>query len=256
MPLLGVMSLPAGRFSLNALPAGFLIGQQALLKIYDAAVQSLVTPGWLTAGQAATLASLYAALWFQLHVQCRCATLCVLRRGRGAATAWNTWDRLRACGAGPLEMLAGKAVPALAFLVAQQVVVMSVGVLGLGLHVGNPSLLAVAVLGWVVTLLCLGTALGTFARNLGELSAIQDVGGLVLTGLGGALVPLAVLPAWVHQVAEFSPGYWGVQSMRWALDGNARCVFFAEFVLGCFAIAAIAAAAWRIRRGWQRGQVM
>jgi ABC-2 type transport system permease protein len=114
----------------------------------------------------------------------------------------------------------------------------------------------VTVLGWVGTLLCIGTALGTFARNLGELSAIQDVGGLALTGLGGALVPLAVLPAWVHHVAEFSPGYWGVHSMRWALDGNAGGVLFAEFVLGCFAIAAIAAAAWRIRRGWQRGQVM
>jgi ABC-2 type transport system permease protein len=170
--------------------------------------------------------------------------------------AWNTWDRLRAGGAGPLEMLVGKAVPALTFLVAQQVVVISVGVLGLGLHVGNPGLLATTVLGWVMTLLCLGMALGTCARNLGELAAIQDVGGLALTGLGGAIVPLAVLPAWVHEVAEFSPGYWGVQSMRWALDGNAGGVFFAEFVLACFAGAATAAAALRIRRGWQRGQVI
>lgn len=170
--------------------------------------------------------------------------------------AWNTWDRLRAGGAGPVEMLVGKAVPAFAFLVAQQVVVVSVGVFGLGLHIGNTGLLAATVIGWVVTLLCLGMALGTYARNLGELSAIQDVGGLALTGLGGALVPLAVLPAWVHGVAVFSPGYWGVQSMRWALDGNAGGVLVAEVVLAGFAAGATGAAAWRIRRGWQRGQVI
>lgn len=170
--------------------------------------------------------------------------------------AWNTWDRLRASGAGALEMLVSKAVPAFTFLAAQQIVVVSVGVIGLGLHVGNPALLAAAVFGWVVTLLCLGMMLGTYARNLGELSAIQDIGGLALTGLGGALVPLAVLPAWVHQVAVFSPGYWGVQSMRWALDGNAGGVLVGELVLGGFAAAATGAAAWRIRRGWQRGQVI
>ncbi len=170
--------------------------------------------------------------------------------------AWHTWDRLRASGASPLEMFVGKAVPALAFLVAQQVVVIAVGVLGLGLRVSNVGLLAVALLVWVTTLLSLGMALGTFARNLGELSAVQDIGGIALTGLGGALVPLAVLPVWVHHVAVFSPGYWGVQSMRWALAGNAGGVLLAGLVLAGVSVAALAAAAWRVRRGWQRAQVI
>jgi ABC-2 type transport system permease protein len=99
-------------------------------------------------------------------------------------------------------------------------------------------------------------ALGAFARNLGELSAVQDVGGIALTGLGGALVPLAVLPAWVHLVAVFSPGYWGVESMRWALAGNAGGVLHAEGVLASFAAVAVAAPVWRVRRGWPRVQVI
>jgi ABC-2 type transport system permease protein len=170
--------------------------------------------------------------------------------------AWHTWDRLRASGATPLEMFAGKAVPALAFLVTQQVVVIAVGILGLGLAVSDAGLLAVALLVWVSTLVCIGMALGAFARNLGQLSAVQDVGGIALTGLGGALVPLAVLPAWVHRVAVFSPGYWGLESMRWALAGNAGGVMLADVVLAGFAAVAVAAAVWRVRRGWQRAQVI
>jgi ABC-2 type transport system permease protein len=104
--------------------------------------------------------------------------------------AWHTWDRLRASGATPLEMFVGKAVPALAFLVAQQVIVVAVGILGLGLTVRDAGLLAVVLLMWVSTLVCIGMALGVFARNLGELSAVQDVGGIALTGLGGALCRL------------------------------------------------------------------
>jgi ABC-2 type transport system permease protein len=63
--------------------------------------------------------------------------------------AWHTWDRLRASGATPLEMFVGKAVRALAFLVAQQVIVVAVGILGLGLTVRDAGLLAVVLLMWV-----------------------------------------------------------------------------------------------------------
>jgi ABC-2 type transport system permease protein len=170
--------------------------------------------------------------------------------------AWHTWDRLRASGATPLEMFVGKAVPALTFLVVQQVIVLSVGIVGLGLVVHDAALLAVVLLVWVSTLVCIGMALGAFARNLGELSAVQDVGGIALTGLGGALVPLAVLPAWVHYIAVFSPGYWGVESMRWALTGNIEGVLHAEAILAGFAAVAVAAAVWRVRRGWPRAQVI
>jgi hypothetical protein len=47
---------------LRAAAAPNPLAKQVLLNVYNAAVQSLVTPGWLTADQAATLASLSAAI--------------------------------------------------------------------------------------------------------------------------------------------------------------------------------------------------
>jgi ABC-2 type transport system permease protein len=40
-------------------------------------------------------------------------------------------------------------------------------------------------------------------------------------GLGGALVPLALLPPWAAPAAPFVPSYWAVEGMRHALAGGA-----------------------------------
>jgi ABC-2 type transport system permease protein len=134
---------------------------------------------------------------------------------------WHTWDRLRSSATTPVEILVAKSVPSLGFLAAQQLVVFTVGALTLGLPVTHPGLLLLATGTWVVMLLGLGMALGTLSRSHAELAAAQEVGGLVLTSLGGALVPLAVLPGWVHHMAPLTPGYWGVQAMTAALSGDA-----------------------------------
>ena len=178
--------------------------------------------------------------------------------GSGILTerGWHTWDRLRSSATRPVEILVAKSVPTLGFLAAQQTVVMTVGVLALGLRVDHPAPLVLATGTWVVMLLGLGTALGTFARSHAELGAVQDVGGLVLTSLGGALVPLAILPGWVHHVAPVSPGYWGVQAMTAALTGDTARALHATVVLAGVALAAVTLASWRVRRGWGRSDLL
>jgi ABC-2 type transport system permease protein len=136
----------------------------------------------------------------------------------------RTWDRLRGTVLRPAELLAGKAVPAFAVLLAQQFTVVGFAVCAFGLPVPHPFLLLGVLLSWSWALLGLGALLGVLVRSLGALSAAYDIGGMLLSSVGGALVPLAALPAWVSDVAPASPGYWAVRGMRAALAGDAYAV--------------------------------
>lgn len=163
----------------------------------------------------------------------------------------RTWDRLRATPLRSVEMLAGKAVPVLAALLAQQLLVVGFGVCVFGLGVPYPLLLLGVLLSWSCALLALGALVGVLVRSMGELSAVYDIGGMLLSSAGGALVPLSSLPAWVADVAPVSPGYWAVRGLHAALTGDthtaaAACGTLLGVALSC---AALASARLRGRSG-------
>jgi len=133
---------------------------------------------------------------------------------------WHTWNRLRATPVHAAEILLAKSVSACGVLLAQQAAVITFAVIVFGLRVPNPALLGAAVLTWCLTLLCCGCLLGTLVRTSGALSAVQDVAGMLFTAVGGALVPLTVLPDWVRDIAPISPGYWGVSMLQAAFRGS------------------------------------
>jgi ABC-2 type transport system permease protein len=166
---------------------------------------------------------------------------------------WRTVDRLRATPAAPVELLAGKALPGLLLFLLQQGVLLGYGVLALGLRVAGPGLLAVVVLGWAVALLGCGAMLATLARNTSELSAATDIGGLILTCLGGALVPLELLPDWARAIAPASPGYWAMRGLRAAFTGDRAAALGSTGVLVAVAAVAAGVAGYRLARGWGRG---
>ncbi|KAA9158585.1 ABC transporter permease [Amycolatopsis acidicola] len=165
---------------------------------------------------------------------------------------WHTWNRLRATTLRPAQILAGKGIPALGALLAQQAVVLVFGVLVLGMRVASPALLVISLLAWTLLLLALGATLGVFAGSYGALSASYDVGGLVLSSLGGALVPISAMPGWLATIAPVSPGYWAVTALRGATTGDAAAAWRGSAVLLAFAAAAALLAGWRISRGWGR----
>jgi ABC-2 type transport system permease protein len=165
---------------------------------------------------------------------------------------WRTWDRLRATPVRPLELMAGKALPVFAVLIAQQAVVLGFGVGVLGMPVAAPWLLVTACAAWGLALLGLGTAAGVLARSYGQLSAVFDIGAFVLTTLGGALVPLDTLPGWARAVGPVSPGYWAAGALRHAAAGDTSSTLTGAAVLLGVAAASGALAAWRIGRGWGR----
>jgi ABC-2 type transport system permease protein len=165
---------------------------------------------------------------------------------------WRTWDRLRATRAAPWELILGKSVPAFGVLVVQQVLVLGAGAALFGLRIADLGLLAATVCLWVVTLLAVGTALGAFARSHSELAVFYDLGGLTLTVLGGALIPLQMLPHWARVLAPVSPGYWAMTSFRAALDGNVHGLVKPAVVLVTLTVVAETLACWRITQGWGR----
>jgi ABC-2 type transport system permease protein len=173
-----------------------------------------------------------------------------------AERAWRTWDRLRVTPARAGELLLGKAIPAFALLAVQQAVVISFGVVVFGLDVRGLGLVATAIACWALALLGIGAVFGAMLRSQSELQVAYDIGGVLLSALGGAMVPLTTLPRWAQAIAPASPGYWAMSALRSALLGQAAGTMRAASVL--LAIAAITGtlAAWRISRGWPRSRLL
>ena len=157
---------------------------------------------------------------------------------------WHTWDRLRASPAGFGEILAGKALPIFVAVLAQQAVLFGVSAAAFGLHptAGWPALAACA-LAWSACVLFLGTGAATLARTPAQLSAAGDIFALLTAVLGGAIVPVDLLPGWLRHVAPASPGYWALDAYRCALTGTPAQLGRPLAVLGVFALAGAAIAA-------------
>jgi ABC-2 type transport system permease protein len=159
---------------------------------------------------------------------------------------WGTWDRLRSTPVRPLEVLVGKALPLLGALFAQQVVVLGFAAIcyDLDLLVDPTHLIAVCA-AWAVAVLGMGTLMSTLVRSHAQLSTVKDIGALLLSGLGGALVPVDALPSWIAPIAPASPALWAIRAYTDALSPGSGpppgaavavlvlfCVGVAGFILG------------------------
>jgi ABC-2 type transport system permease protein len=134
---------------------------------------------------------------------------------------WHTWDRLRATPAGFGEILLGKAVPIYGAILAQQALLLGFAVATFGLHPrAGWWALAACVLAWSACVLLLGVGTSTLARSPAQLSAAGDIFALLTTVLGGAIVPVGILPDGFRHLAPISPGYWALAAYRAALLGT------------------------------------
>jgi ABC-2 type transport system permease protein len=169
---------------------------------------------------------------------------------------WCTFDRLRATPARPAELLAGKAIPILLFLLVQQGILLALGIAVLDLPVASYWLLLLAALMWTVTVLCLGAAVAVLVRSYAQLTAVTDIGSTVLAGLSGALVPLAAMPGWAQAVAPGSPAYWAMTGLRAALSGDVRRTVVSAAALAGIAALAATIAGRQLARGWGRSTLL
>jgi ABC-2 type transport system permease protein len=148
---------------------------------------------------------------------------------------WNTWDRLRASNATSPEIITGKALPFLAVSASQFLIIFAIGVPLFHLHSRGPLIALVPlVVAFAICLVTLGVMITSLCRTIQQVSA-SAFGGLVLFGaLGGALVPLEVLPGWARAVAPATPTYWVMRGFGSViLDGHS----FPAIFLPCLILA-------------------
>lgn len=169
---------------------------------------------------------------------------------------WQTFDRIRATPAHAAELIAGKAIPILLFVLLQQAVLLGLGIVVLGLPVASFGLLCVAVGVWVLTVLAIGTAVAMCVRSFAELSAVIDIGAFICTAVGGALVPLTAMPGWAQAMAPLSPAYWAMDGLSAALSGNSSRLLLASAVLLGLAAACAVIAGHRLTHGWGRNTLL
>jgi ABC-2 type transport system permease protein len=157
---------------------------------------------------------------------------------------WHTWDRLLASPAGFGEILTGKAVPIFLAIAAQQALLFWFAAAAFGLRPqAGWWALAVCALSWSACVLLLGFGASVLARSPAQLSAAGDVFALLTTVLGGAIVPVTLLPAWLRHIAPVSPGYWALSAYRAALTASPGQLGRPLLMLGVFALAGAGAAA-------------
>jgi ABC-2 type transport system permease protein len=136
--------------------------------------------------------------------------------------AYRTWDRVRSSPASSIEIVVGKATPRVAMVVAQLLVVIGAGVVLFDLHFsGDAIALLPLILLFAVTLVLLGVAITALAHSAQQASAIAFVGMVLFGAIGGALVPLSVLPHWAKPFAPATPTYWAMRGFNSViLDGR------------------------------------
>ena len=143
-----------------------------------------------------------------------------------------------------------KLVPVYVYFLGALVLLFAVGFRFLGLPwPRDPLAMAPLLLALPMCLVTLGMALVSFSRTNMQLSAMADVFGLALAGLGGALVPIETLPSWMRSIAVVTPPYWAMRAFRSLfLDhaGGGAVVLPTTMLLG-FAALFGAVALWRFR---------
>lgn len=108
-----------------------------------------------------------------------------------------------------------------ALLLAQTGVLLTTGVLVFGLRVeGSWTAVLLVVLSYLVCLLALALLGVALCRTIMQLNTAANVLALVLSGVGGALVPLSVLPSWIQPIAPGVPSYWAVRGLQSAFGGG------------------------------------
>jgi ABC-2 type transport system permease protein len=166
--------------------------------------------------------------------------------------AWGTWDRLRSSPASGAELLLGKTTASLAQAGLQFAALFGLGALVFGLKVRG-SVFALALVGstFAACLVAVGFVLAAYCRTFGQVYAITNVIGLIMAGLGGAIVPASMLPEWTRALARVDPAYWAMKAYREIIlaGGGVARILPTILILSGFVFVLLGVASRRFRFG-------
>lgn len=162
----------------------------------------------------------------------------------------GTLQRLRAAPISRAGLLAGKLVPHFLVGLLQIAIMFTVGRLAFGMKLGHAPLgLALVTVAVSATATALGMLVASLARTEQQISGLSTLVILLLAALGGCLVPLFAMPAFMQRAALFTPHAWAMTAYQDLLvrGHGAADVLPHVGALLAFAAAFFAVALWRFR---------
>jgi len=160
---------------------------------------------------------------------------------------WGTWDRLRTSRATRTDILVGKTLPWAIVGLVQLLALFALGMVVFDLKVPDVSgllgigLVAVA---WMIFVSAFSVAMVALFNSIQMVSAISNLGAMVFSALGGALVPAAQLPGWARAIGPAIPTHWAMEGFNAVFIDNrgvsgvlVPCAVLLAFAAGFGAIA-------------------
>lgn len=160
---------------------------------------------------------------------------------------WGTWDRLRVSRATRFDIIVAKSVPWMLVGLAQLFVLFVMGWLLFDLRIdGASTIVGIALVSacWIAFLGCFAVAMVALLPSIQLVSAVSNLGAMVFSAVGGALVPHAQLPGWAQSIGPIIPTHWAMRGYNAMLlsDGDLSeiavpCIVLLAFALGFATIA-------------------
>lgn len=137
--------------------------------------------------------------------------------GLVAERTHGTFVRLRMAPVTAAQLLGGKALACLVTLLLMQTLLLTVGMLFFGLRVGSPLLLAAAMLSASIGFVGVMMLVASLGRTEEAASGAGWAIMMPLAMLGGAMIPLIAMPAWMITASHASPIKWAVLALEGAI---------------------------------------
>ena len=153
-------------------------------------------------------------------------------------------------------IIVGETLGRFAVVLVQGLYILFVTLIVFGVEWGDP--LGAAAIMTLFGLVGAGAAMlmGSVFQNDQQAGGIGVMLGLGLAALGGAMVPIEVMPAGMQNVARFTPHAWAIDAFSELVreDGTIADIGPQLGVLALFAVAFLLLASWRFRKVLTRGE--
>jgi ABC-2 type transport system permease protein len=126
----------------------------------------------------------------------------------------RTWDRLLVAPLPRRTILLAKLFAAYAVGVAQMALLLAVGRLAFGMELSNFGGVSLVALVYLFTPVSLGVLIASFVDEFRAVTSLENLIAVTLAAIGGSLVPIFLLPAWMEAIAVFTPHYWALDALQ------------------------------------------
>jgi ABC-2 type transport system permease protein len=161
----------------------------------------------------------------------------VLERTRG------TLIRLRIAPITRMQILAGKALACFVATVLISVILLVIGTLFFGVRPSSSVHLAMAVLCSSIAFVGIMMLLSVLGKTERSAGGVGWAALLLMSMIGGGMIPLFIMPAWMQTASNISPVKWSVLALEGALWRNFS---FAEMLTPCGILLAVGVAAFAV----------